>query len=245
MTSGDERARGGAEFPNTRWSLILAGKAGGDARRAAYDELALGYAEPIRAYLRCAWTRSPDRVDDLAQAFFAWSLESGFLAKADPTRGRFRAFLKVALRHFVFEQQRKERASMRGGDVTTEPLMRADGSAVDVHDPAAASAEDVLDRAWKNALVRRALERLRDEFERDGRAAVYAVFRDYVLEPTTEIDYATVAARHGLTKVDVSNYLQRAKTRFRAVLRAEVTDTVRDPDALSDEWSWLFAEPPR
>lgn len=245
MTTGDERARGGVEFPDTRWSLILGGKVGGDARRAAYDELARHYVEPIRAYLRCAWARSPDRVDDLAQAFFAWSLESGFLAKADPTRGRFRAFLKVALRNFALEQRRKERAVMRGGDVTTEPWTRADGSDVEVLDPDAASAEDVLDRAWKGALVRRALERLRVEFESDGRAAVHAVFRDYVLEPSAEIDYATVAARHGLTKVDVSNYLQRAKTRFRSILRAEVTDTVRDPDALAHEWAWLFAEAPR
>lgn len=241
MTGGDRPAPTGAAFPDTRWSLILAGKAGGDARRAAYDELARGYDEPIRAYLR-SWTRRPDRVDDLAQAFFAWSLDSGFLAKAEPTRGRFRSFLKVALRHFVFEQRRKERAAVRGGDAVHESWTHADGSELDVADPEASRAEDVLDRTWRSALVKRALDRLQDEFEREGRASVFAVFRDYVLDPAADVDYATVAARHGLTKVDVSNFLQRAKARFRVLLRSEVSDTVRDPESLSDEWAWLFAE---
>ena len=71
---------------------------------------------------------------------------------------------------------------------------------------------------------------------------MFAVFRDYVLDPAADVDYATVAARHGLTKVDVSNFLQRAKARFRVLLRSEVSDTVRDPESLSDEWAWLFAE---
>lgn len=242
MTGGDRPTRAGAEFPSTRWSLFLAGRAGGDARRAAYDELAVGYREPIRAYLRRAFAHSTDRADDLAQAFFVWSIESGFLGKADPTRGRFRSFLKVALRHFVFEQRRKERATLRGGDTTFESWTRADEGSIDVVDPDALQAEDVLDRAWKSALIERALARMRTEFDADGRSAVFAVFREYVLEPAPDVDYGTIAARHGLTKADVSNYLQRAKHRFRAALRTEVTDTVRDPDALTEEWAWLFAE---
>lgn len=55
-----------------------------------------------------------------------------------------------------------------------------------------------------------------------------------------ELDYAAVAARHGVTRVDVSNYLMHAKRRYRATLRDLVAETVTDAGALRDELDWLL-----
>ncbi|MFG0318739.1 MAG: RNA polymerase sigma factor, partial [Planctomycetota bacterium JB042] len=110
-------------FPSTCWSRIRPGDGAGDgAQREAVAALARSYDGPIRAYLRAALGRSPHDADDLAQEFFAWALESGFLAKADPSRGRFRGFLKVALRNFVRDAGRRERALVRGGGRRTVPI---------------------------------------------------------------------------------------------------------------------------
>lgn len=223
-------------FPSTRWSRIRPGGEGGTAR--ALDTLARGYAAPIEAFLRAALGRRADDAGDLAQGFFVWVIESGFLARADPERGSFRAFLKTALRHYVADADRRGRRLKRGGGAKTVELADADAAA-----PGSPEAE--LDAAWRAELVRSALKRTREQLEREGRAVVFAVFRDYFLEESKELDYRAVAARHGVSVVDVSNHLMRAKRAFRAHLRALVLDTVRSLDELERELAWLVGHEPR
>ena len=58
-----------------------------------------------------------------------------------------------------------------------------------------------------------------------------------------ELDYRAVAKRHDLKPLDVSNYLSRAKKRYRAHLKALVLETVHHPDDLEEELHWLFGSP--
>ena len=53
-----------------------------------------------------------------------------------------------------------------------------------------------------------AFARLEAELAAIERAAQFAVFRDYYLAGGPEPDYRTLAARHGITTTDVSNWLQ-------------------------------------
>jgi hypothetical protein len=53
-----------------------------------------------------------------------------------------------------------------------------------------------------------------------------------------------VAARHGISTTDVSNYLMAAKRKYREELRLVVTETVRDVEGLREELRWLFGEEP-
>ncbi len=234
-------------FPSTCWSRIRPGEgAGTGERREAYEELARSYDAPIRAYLRAALGRTSHDADDLAQEFFAWTLESGFLGKADPSRGRFRVFLKVALRNFVRDASRRERAVVRGGGRRAVPLAGVGDpdEAAAVPEPADENAEPpeaALDRAWRAALVGRALAALEAELVEEGRGVVHRVFHDYLLAPGEGESHATVAARHGLSRVDVQNHLQRARARFEAHLRRLVLDTVSNADDLADELGWLLA----
>lgn len=234
-------------FPSTCWSQIRPGDgAGTGAQTAAYEALARGYLGPIRAYLRAALRRSEHDADDLAQDFFAWMLESGFLGKADPSRGRFRAFLKVALKNYVADADRRARALVRGGGRRAATLNGAaagteDDGAPEPIDADAVPPEEALDRAWRAALVNDALAALETELTDGGREVVFRVFRDYLLEPGTDASHASVADRHGITRVDVQNHLQRARTKFQSHLRRLVLETVRTPDDLADELGWLLA----
>jgi RNA polymerase sigma factor (sigma-70 family) len=217
-------------FPSTRWSRILAP---GGARDL--DALARAYWRPMQAWLAARTRCSAADADDLAQEAFAWLLASGLLDKADPARGSFRGFLKRALANFATEQWRRARAQKRGGGTTTVALDAAESADARERTP-----EQALDDAWRRELLATAQQRLRRELEDGGRATQWAVFRDHYLAAGDEPDHATLAARHGITRTDVSNWLDRAKRRYRAVLRELVADTVTTPDELEAELRWLF-----
>jgi RNA polymerase sigma-70 factor (ECF subfamily) len=224
-------------FPSTRWSRILAG--GGAERRPDWEALAAAYLRPIREWLRCR-LRDADEAAEAAQEFFVWMMETDLPARADPARGRFRAFLKAALRNFVVDRERRRRSLKRGGGVETAPL-EAGGP-----EPAAgapeANPDAALDAAWRAALVERALADLDRELRAAGKEAHLRVFREYYVDGDADVDHAAVAARHGIRLTDVSNHLRAAKARFRAILRREILATVGGPEELDEELRWIFEE---
>jgi hypothetical protein len=218
-------------FPSTRWSRILAPNGGRDL-----DGLARAYERPIRAWLAARLRCRLDDANDATQEAFAWLLGNGLFDKADPARGRFRGFLKRALANFATEQWRRQHAQKRGGcvelttfDATGEPI-----------DASARTPDEVLDEAWRRELLVAAQAQLQRELEAAGHAVRWALFRDYFLADGDAPDHAMLATRHGITRTDVSNWLDHAKRRYRTILRDRVADTVRDADELDAELRWLF-----
>jgi RNA polymerase sigma factor (sigma-70 family) len=234
-----------APFPTTIWSEVRRGGARAGARAGeradALAELARRYQGPAEAYLRAALRVSAADAHELFQEFFAWMLAGDFLAKADPERGRFRAFLKVALRRFATDELRKRSAEKRGGGKTA--ALDADGMP-EPTDPLQRGPDALLDDAWRAQLVDEAFARCERELEASGRGAQFAVFRDFYLARGPELDYRALAEKHGITTTDVSNWLQRTKARFREHLRALVLDTVANPSDLGDELAWVVASEP-
>ena len=66
----------------------------GEAREAL-AMLCQAYWYPIYAFVRRRGF-SPEQARDRTQDFFAYVLERELIARADPARGRFRAFLRTA-----------------------------------------------------------------------------------------------------------------------------------------------------
>ena len=58
---------------------------------------------------------NPQDAEDLTQAFFARFLEKNYLEGLDSEKGRFRAFLLAAFKHFLANEWDRERALKRGG----------------------------------------------------------------------------------------------------------------------------------
>lgn len=220
-------------FPSTLWSRI---RPEGDPHRAL-EVLAESYWRPIHAYLRSGLAvRTEEDADDLTQGFFAWIMESGFLAKARPERGRFRGFVKSALRNYVIDSGRRTSAAKRGGG--RGPMSLDDSSAAPP--PARdAAPEDVLDASWREEVMTRAVERTRGSLEADGRETVFRVFERYFLRDDDDVEYADLAEELGITTTDVSNFLMRAKRVYRRSLREIVAETVDDASQLELEMAWL------
>jgi RNA polymerase sigma-70 factor (ECF subfamily) len=93
--------RRGSRLATTRWSLLLA--AGHQTSPQSSDALASlceTYWYPVYAFVR-RQGYDADAAADLTQEFFTRVLEKNYFRDADPARGRFRAFLCAAVRHFL------------------------------------------------------------------------------------------------------------------------------------------------
>lgn len=203
--------------------------------------LARDYWRPIVAYLRASQRVDHERALDLAQSFFVYVMESDWLAKADPSRGRFRGFLKRALVNFAIDARRSEQSLRRGGGRRFVPLLAQDGDdSCDPTAPGDLAPEAALDREWRRGLVERAIADTRSELEATGRGTQYAAFAAYFLAQDAAIDYREIGARLRLSPAEVSNALQRCKRLFRDKLKARVIETVASADDLDAEWHWLF-----
>ncbi len=242
MTDGDSGretgiARGPRDFPSTCWSRFLGVAAADPARRrTALEELARIYWRPVYAYVRAKWGRTIEDAKDLTQDFFVWMLETDFLGRADPARGKFRAFVKVALSRYLSKEERDRRTLKRGGGLG---ILALDAAAAPP-DPAGKSPEQALDDAWKAELLSRAENILQEQLQRAGRDLQGRIFRDYYRTAADDLNYREVAARHGVSEADVLEGLRRTREAFRGIVTDLVSETVRGPEELRDEMRALF-----
>src|SRR5258708_13882369 len=102
-------------FATTRWSIVLAaGNLDRQGSRDALAQLCETYWYPLYAYVRRR-VHDVHEAQDLTQTFFSALLEKQTIARADPGRGRFRAFLLTTLKNFLTNEWDKTRAAKRGG----------------------------------------------------------------------------------------------------------------------------------
>ena len=114
------------QFHTTHWSIVLTAK-DDDASAAdeALGELCRTYWKPLYAFLRRSGQSQHD-AQDLTQAFFAKLIDKKYLRSVTQSKGRFRSFLLVALKHFVANQRDHDRAAKRGGEFRQLPFDYAD-----------------------------------------------------------------------------------------------------------------------
>lgn len=230
----------GPTFQTTRWSLVAraADRDPATAQRAL-GELCELYWFPLYAFVRRTGHDEADALDTV-QAFCAQLLERGGLDGADRTRGSFRTYLLGALRHFVANQQRAERAGKRGGGCAPFSLDAAEARYA--AEPAdAASPERLFERRWAQALLERALSGLRAEYAARGKQDLLAALEPALLADAAAARHQDLAARLGTTEGAVKVALHRLRGRLRERIRDEVLQTVADPAAVDDELRHLFA----
>src|SRR5215510_13278573 len=88
-------------FATTHWTVIVNARAADSSvARQALEKLCKTYWYPLYAFVR-RQGRGPHDAQDLTQEFFARLLEKNFLGSVDRTKGRFRSFLLVCLKHFL------------------------------------------------------------------------------------------------------------------------------------------------
>jgi RNA polymerase sigma factor (sigma-70 family) len=208
-----------------------------DTRRLAFATLIEAYWKPAYKYLRLKWGLSPDEAADLTQEFFANALEKDVLGRYDPSRARFRTYLRLCLDGFTANTRKAEGRLKRGGGTLTVPLdfALAEGE-IGTHEPSvAADVDELFYREWVRALFQHAVEALRTDSARAGRGTMFAVFERYDLaDPPERPTYAALGTELGLTATTVTNHLaaMRRELRKHVLLRLrELTTTDEEYEA--------------
>jgi DNA-directed RNA polymerase specialized sigma24 family protein len=229
-------AGSGASFPETRWTLILASQTSPEQKRRALGELLERYWVPLYVYLRRKGL-GPAEAEDTVQGFAVRLLEKDFLSRLDPRRGRLRGYLKTAINHYLSNLREEQNAEKRGGRVK---IVSLDFDAAEqTLGTAPPDAERAYLRGWAERVFEHSLETLRSEFTASGKKGPLDVlvryFRGDELGP-----YAELAAEHGMTVPQMKSFLHRARTRFRELCEAEISETVVDPGEVAQEMGELL-----
>ncbi|MFN0006626.1 MAG: RNA polymerase sigma factor [Planctomycetota bacterium] len=240
-----DRARHpGSSFLTTRWSVVLAaGRAPSPARQAALEDLARAYWFPLYAFARRRGIAS-DLAADRAQGFFALLLEREDLARADPARGRFRAFLLTSFQHHLADERERERAQKRGGGREPVSIDAREAEKRLAREPVDADTpESAFERAWVAELLARTLDRLRAEQAKIGRETLFDRLRPSLAAEDDAPRFGTIARELSMTENAVKVAAHRLRKRCGELLRDEIAATVADPGdpaAIEDEIRALF-----
>jgi RNA polymerase sigma factor (sigma-70 family) len=230
------------QFPSTRWSRVVAAKdlAAPEAREALAT-LCEAYWYPIYAFVR-RQGHSPEASQDLTQEFFAYVLERDLFAKADPSRGRFRTFLRTVCARQLADHRDRQNAIKRGGGRPVLAIDAEDAEGRYAREPAHdLTAERIFDRSWALTLLDRVLDGLRSEYAAAGRAATFEELRAVLTRGPDTGSYAPIAVRLGTTEGAVRVAVHRLRRRYGILLRQEIAGTVDDPNEIDDEIRSLFA----
>jgi len=231
---------GPSQFPATRWSLVVA--AGDPHRkeaRSALVSLCESYWYPLYAYLRRRGYSS-DQAQDLTQEFFVRVIEGRYLDRAEPEKGRFRAFLLTSLKFFVADEHDRRRARKRGGGMAV-PLEFSSGEERYQREPAHdETPERIFERRWALSVLDRVVEKLRNEFVQHGRPDHFERLKVFLLGQS-DAPYGALAQELNTSEGALKVAIHRLRKRYRELFRQEIADTVADPAAVESELRHLAA----
>lgn len=228
-------------FATTRWSVVLAAGHGDTSHASdALAHLCQTYWYPLYAYARRRG-HSPHDAQDLTQEFFARLLQGNWVAQADRQRGRFRTFLLTAMQHFLANEWNRAHARKRGGNA---PILSLNDDSAEQRyqlEPVDRSTPETLfERGWALSLLTGVLQRLEEEYSRDGKKAWMDAMRPALTADRESICYAEIAAKMGMTETAARVAVHRLRQRYRRLIKAEVASTVALPDEVEAELRHLF-----
>jgi len=229
-------------FNTTHWTAVIAaGRGSSQEAEVALEELCSTYWFPLYVYVR-RQTATREDAEDLTQAFFARFLEKNYLERLTSQKGKFRAFLLAALKHFLANEWDRAHRQKRGGGVMPLSLDWQHADARYQIDPVDNLSPDKLyDRAWAITLLEKVLARLRDENATDDKSRIFAELKGFLMVGTSAIPYGAAAARLNLSEGAVRVAVHRLRRRYRELLREEISQTLSDAGEIAEEMRTLFS----
>jgi RNA polymerase sigma-70 factor (ECF subfamily) len=234
-----------SDFAPTRWTLVARSKGDSPEARAALADLCEAYYNAVLAFLRKE-RRSEDEARELAQDFFARILSSSGFAGAEESRGRFRSYLLGALKHFLAEHRQRAQRQKRGGGIAPESLDQSsdhstEAEPLQVADSNTISPDRNFDREWALEVMRRALLALEQELKCKNKSDHFETLKPWLAGDNSATTQAEAARRLGITEGALKVAVHRLRKRFGELLRAEITQTLRDPAQAEEELAHLIA----
>jgi RNA polymerase sigma factor (sigma-70 family) len=213
-------------FPDTQWTALLKPL----SRRLASETEILErlfqiYRPAIVAFIRSR-VRNPQDAEDLAHDYIHRLLKSEELAGMDRSKGRFRSFLIVSIKHFLANHYTAHAAQKRGGQAVHLPMDEfAEQIAEDPKD------HDIFMSQWVETIHQEVVRRLREEWQRAGKAHEFSEYEPFLLDKKgNDESREQLAARQKITVNAVNVRISRLRDRYKTVLREVVSQTVRETE---------------
>jgi RNA polymerase sigma-70 factor (ECF subfamily) len=239
MKAGDSFAAGADDFHTTHWSVVLHARGDSTGAQRSLARLCEAYWYPLYAFAR-RQGHAPHDAQDLTQEFFARLLAKGWLDAVARERGKFRSWLLASMKHFLANEWDRAQAQKRGGRTTIVSFDDDSAEARYRREPAdPVTADRLYDRGWALTLLDRVLARLREEAAQSGKLAQFDALKGALTGE--KAPYAEIGATLGMSEGAVKVAVHRLRERYRALLRAEVADTVATATEIDDELRHLLA----
>jgi RNA polymerase sigma factor (sigma-70 family) len=205
----------------TAWSMVRDAHGDHTAVQSAQQRLLSRYGEAVRRYALSA-LRNEDAADEVFQEF-ALKFVRGDFGKADPERGRFRAFVKTVVYRLIVDYQRRAKKLGREGAMHSniaEPAADADDAKDD---------DALFNTSWRDELLARCWKKLAEDEAESGKP-YHTVLRYRVAHP----DLRSPELAEGLTKElgkpinagAVRVLLHRSRELFAELLLDEVAESL-------------------
>ena len=194
---------------------MAAGHRSSPDSRQALESLCEAYWYPLYAYVRRRVADIHD-AQDLTQAFFAELLAKNYVGTATAERGRFRAFLLTALKHFLSKEWERAKPKSGGAESFRFPSTLSRpirDTALSL--PSSLTAEQIYDREWAVALLGRVMQRLEEEFVQAGKQRQFEELKGFLIGEHAGSTYSDVACKLGMTEAAVKMVAHRMRRRYR------------------------------
>jgi RNA polymerase sigma-70 factor (ECF subfamily) len=149
--------------------------------------------------------------------------------------------LLTSLKRFLINDWKRSSRQKRGGGQQPFSLEGQTEDEDHPFEPAEGiTPERVYEKRWATTLLEHVLGKLQADYESAGMAALFNELKVYVWGEKSGFSYADIAAHLGLSEGAVKVAAHRMRQRFRQLLRAEIANTVADPNEVDAELQYLF-----
>ena len=213
-----QRVSGQPVFAATRWSLVAGLQRGETDRRHCMVELLQNYFFPVYAYIRRVG-HADRQAYDLGRAFFGHLVQR--LGDEQP-EGRFREFLLNRLSRFLAapEPLRPQDEILPVPSLASLEARLAESRGLE------GLPERIFEGIFAREVLRRSLARLRQEAERNGRAALYETLVGYLTCDPGPGEMQDAGQRLNVAPLALVVSLKGLRARFADLVRQELAETV-------------------
>jgi RNA polymerase sigma factor (sigma-70 family) len=232
--------RSDAWFVTTHWSVVVSAGLSDTPRAAeALQRLCQSYWYPLYGYVRRRGY-SPHDAQDLTQGFFAHLLEHETMTKVDRAKGKFRSFLLASINHYLSDVWDKSRAQKRNaGQLISLDLESAETLYLQQPDDAL-TPEKTFERRWALTLLEQVYDRLRQDYQRDGKGDLFEALRFSLMGERSAVPYVELARRLNMNEGAVKVAVHRLRQNYRSRLRNQIAETVTTPQEVDKELRCLL-----
>jgi RNA polymerase sigma-70 factor (ECF subfamily) len=173
----------------------------------------------------------------LTQEFFARRVVTKQIFRGiNPGEGRFRTWLLNSLQNLLRNEYDRQNARKRGAGQPHLSLDFTDAEGRYLTEPADnCTPERVYERSWAMTLLDQTLWRLQNEYDQEGKAALFAELKCFLPGALSGRSYDEIAVRTGKTQSALKMAVSRLRQAYGRILRIEIRRTVSRPEDVPDE----------